>query len=103
MRVCSDDESGSYTFRCPTCAVAVAKGASKRIVDLLVSWGEPRYRAEQVRAWVYQNISPKLAGKMDVNLLRGLYLNDPDTYAAFRERTPVVVLAGSLWVFDVTD
>ena len=39
VRVCSDDESGSYTFRCPTCAVAVAKGASKRIVDLLVSSG----------------------------------------------------------------
>ena len=39
VRVCSDDESGSYTFRCPTCSVAVAKGASKRIVDLLVSSG----------------------------------------------------------------
>ena len=39
VRVCSDDESGSYTFRCPGCAVAVAKGASKRIVDLLVSSG----------------------------------------------------------------
>lgn len=39
VRVCSDDESGSYVFRCPTCAVAVAKGASKRIVDLLVSSG----------------------------------------------------------------
>jgi endogenous inhibitor of DNA gyrase (YacG/DUF329 family) len=39
VRVCSDDETGSYTFRCPTCAVAVAKGASKRIVDLLVSSG----------------------------------------------------------------
>ena len=39
VRVCSDDESGSYTFRCPTCTVAVAKGASKRIVDLLVSSG----------------------------------------------------------------
>lgn len=39
VRVCSDDESGSYTFRCPTCTLAVAKGASKRIVDLLVSSG----------------------------------------------------------------
>ena len=39
VRVCSDDESGSYTFRCPNCTVAVAKGASKRIVDLLVSSG----------------------------------------------------------------
>ena len=29
VRVCSDDESGSYTFRCPTCTV----------VDLLVSSG----------------------------------------------------------------
>jgi len=39
VRVCSDDEGGSYTFRCPTCAAAVAKEASRRIVDLLVSSG----------------------------------------------------------------
>lgn len=39
VRVCSDDEQGSYCFRCPSCAQAVAKEASKRIVDLLVSSG----------------------------------------------------------------
>lgn len=39
MRVCSDDESGSYCFRCPACERAVAKDASRRIVDLLVSSG----------------------------------------------------------------
>jgi len=40
---------------------------------------------------------------VSVNLLRGMYLTDPDTYAALRGRTPVAVLAGSLWVFEVTD
>ncbi|MFO0797768.1 MAG: phospholipid carrier-dependent glycosyltransferase [Gemmataceae bacterium] len=40
---------------------------------------------------------------VSVNHLRGLYLPDPDTYAALRGRTPVAVLAGSLVVFDVTD
>lgn len=39
VRVCSDDEQGSYTFRCPSCSLAVAKEASRRIVDLLVSSG----------------------------------------------------------------
>jgi hypothetical protein len=39
VRVCSDDETGSYCFRCPSCEQAVAKDASRRIVDLLVSSG----------------------------------------------------------------
>ena len=39
VRVCSDDERGSYCFRCPECRRAVAKDASRRIVDLLVSSG----------------------------------------------------------------
>ena len=39
MRVCADDERGSYCFRCPDCRQAVAKEASRRIVDLLVSSG----------------------------------------------------------------
>lgn len=37
---------------------------------------------------------------VSVNLLRGLYLADPDTYAALRDRKPIAVLAGSLWVFE---
>lgn len=39
VRVCSDDEQGSYCFRCPSCEQAVSKEASRRIVDLLVSSG----------------------------------------------------------------
>ena len=39
VRVCADDERGSYCFRCPDCQQAVAKEASRRIVDLLVSSG----------------------------------------------------------------
>lgn len=39
VRVCSDDERGSYTFRCPDCHMPVAKDASRRIVDLLVGSG----------------------------------------------------------------
>ena len=39
VRVCSDDDQGSYCFRCPECTRAVAKDASQRIVDLLVSSG----------------------------------------------------------------
>ncbi len=39
VRVCSDDEQGSYCFQCPSCEQPVAKEASRRIVDLLVSSG----------------------------------------------------------------
>ena len=39
VRVCADDERGSYCFRCPDCERAVAKEASRRIVDLLVGSG----------------------------------------------------------------
>ena len=39
VRVCADDNRGSYLFRCPSCAMAVTKGAEQRIIDLLVSSG----------------------------------------------------------------
>lgn len=39
VRVCAEDNQGSYTFRCPECRLAVAKAAEPRIVDLLVSSG----------------------------------------------------------------
>lgn len=39
VQVCSDTNQGSYTFRCPTCRMAVAKQAEPRIIDLLVSSG----------------------------------------------------------------
>ena len=39
VRVCADDERGSYCFQCPECTRAVAKEATRRIVDLLVSSG----------------------------------------------------------------
>jgi predicted RNA-binding Zn-ribbon protein involved in translation (DUF1610 family) len=39
VRVCSEDQQGTYAFRCPTCSMAVTKAAEPRIVDLLVSSG----------------------------------------------------------------
>jgi hypothetical protein len=39
VRVCTDDDSGSYCFRCPSCTRPVAKPASPHIVELLVSSG----------------------------------------------------------------
>jgi hypothetical protein len=37
VRICVDTDAGSYCFHCPACGVAVAKDASRRITDLLVS------------------------------------------------------------------
>ena len=39
VRVCADDESSTYLFRCPTCDVVVVKGAEPHIVDLLAASG----------------------------------------------------------------
>lgn len=39
VRVCTDDEQGSYAFQCPGCALVVVKPAEPRTVDLLVASG----------------------------------------------------------------
>jgi hypothetical protein len=39
VRVCANDHSGSYHFRCPACEMAVAKHAEPNVVELLVSSG----------------------------------------------------------------
>jgi len=39
VRITAGMEHGSYTFMCPSCDRAVAKDASKRIIDLLMSTG----------------------------------------------------------------
>lgn len=39
VRVCADDNSGTYSFACPTCAMRVVKPAERHIVDLLGASG----------------------------------------------------------------
>jgi hypothetical protein len=39
VRVCADDDRGSYCFRCPSCTARIVKDASRRVVDLLVAGG----------------------------------------------------------------
>ena len=39
VRVCIEDNSGTYNFRCPRCTMTVVKPAEPRIVDLLVASG----------------------------------------------------------------
>ena len=39
VRVCRNDNRGSYSFQCPTCAATVVKDAEPRIVELLVTSG----------------------------------------------------------------
>lgn len=41
VRVCVDDNAGSYAFRCPVCAKATAKPAESRVIQLLVGVGTP--------------------------------------------------------------
>lgn len=73
VRLCSDDDQGSYTFRCPSCAQAIAKDASKRIIDLLVSSGVRmevwRLPAELTETHVGPPISPD--DLLDFHLLLG--------------------------------
>jgi hypothetical protein len=39
VRVCTQDERGTYVFRCPACQMSVVKPAERRIVDMLVASG----------------------------------------------------------------
>jgi hypothetical protein len=39
VRVCADNGTGSYCFRCPACGRRVSRNASARIVELLASSG----------------------------------------------------------------
>lgn len=39
VRVCTIDNQGTYSFRCPHCAMTVVKPAEPRTVDLLVASG----------------------------------------------------------------
>lgn len=39
VRLCVEDDRGSYVFRCPTCRMTVTKATEQRIVDLLVASG----------------------------------------------------------------
>ena len=39
VRVCTLDNQGTYSFRCPHCAMTVVKPAEARTVDLLVASG----------------------------------------------------------------
>ena len=39
VRVCTADNQGTYSFRCPICAMTVVKPAEPRTVDLLVASG----------------------------------------------------------------
>jgi hypothetical protein len=39
VRICIDDNQGSYSFRCPDCDIVVVKTAEPRTIDLLVASG----------------------------------------------------------------
>ena len=39
VRICTSDDSGTYSFRCPACSDIVVKGAEPRTIDLLVASG----------------------------------------------------------------
>ncbi len=83
VRVCSDDDTGSYCFRCPSCERAVAKDASRRIVDLLVSSGVRlqvwRRPAELLEPHEGPTLTPD--DLLDFHLL----LRDDDWFAALSE------------------
>jgi hypothetical protein len=39
VRICDDDNSGTYSFRCPCCTSVVNKPAEPHVVDLLIASG----------------------------------------------------------------
>lgn len=41
VRVCTSDNSGTYSFECPSCSRVVVRSAEARTIDLLVASGAP--------------------------------------------------------------
>lgn len=39
VRICDDNEAGTYAFRCPYCQMMVVKPAESRTIDLLIASG----------------------------------------------------------------
>ncbi len=39
VRICDDNNQGTYAFRCPHCSMMVVKPAESRTIDLLVASG----------------------------------------------------------------
>lgn len=39
VRICDDDDTGTYSFQCPYCRMTVVKSAEPRTIDLLVASG----------------------------------------------------------------
>ncbi len=39
VRICDDNNHGTYSFRCPHCRMVVVKSAETRTIDLLVASG----------------------------------------------------------------
>lgn len=39
VRICDDNDAGTYSFRCPFCQMMVVKPAESRTIDLLIASG----------------------------------------------------------------
>ena len=39
VRICNDNDAGTYSFRCPFCQMMVVKPAESRTIDLLIASG----------------------------------------------------------------
>ena len=39
VRICDDNDAGTYAFRCPFCEMMVVKPAESRTIDLLIASG----------------------------------------------------------------
>ncbi|MEM8922918.1 MAG: hypothetical protein AAGD35_05405 [Actinomycetota bacterium] len=39
VRICDDNDAGTYSFRCPFCEMMVVKSAESRTIDLLIASG----------------------------------------------------------------
>lgn len=39
VRICDDNDAGTYAFRCPFCQMMVVKPAESRTIDLLIASG----------------------------------------------------------------
>ena len=73
------------------------------VLEASAGTGKTRVLVDRYLALLAAGVDPRHVLAISANNLIGSYLDDdPDTYAWLRARTPIAVLGGSIYVYDLT-
>ncbi len=86
VRICDDNNMGTYSFRCPHCSMMVVKPAEPRTIDLLVASGVS-FTTWRLPAELHENHSGEPINHDDLLDFHHLLQDDTRLSAALAELT----------------